>query len=82
MAVVRRGRLRWMGHVLRKDENDWVRKVMQLEVEGRAARGRPRTTWLRTVEEDMCLSGLTREDARDRVKWRRLSWDSQGQPPC
>ena len=29
----------------------------------------------------MCLIGLTSEDASDRAKWRRLSWDSHGQHP-
>ena len=37
-GVVKRSRLRWLGHVLRKDDDDWVRKCMSLEVEG--ARGR------------------------------------------
>jgi hypothetical protein len=81
MDVVKRGRLRWMGHVLRKDENDWVRAVMELNVEGSRARGRPKRTWLNVVEEDMRVRGLTRGDAYDREKWRRLSWGSQGQPP-
>src|SRR5271163_2990842 len=34
--VVRRNRLRWLGHVLGKDPNDWVRKCMDFEVEGKA----------------------------------------------
>src|SRR5580693_3975448 len=43
--AVRRGRLRWFGHVERKGE--WVRKCMEdLKVEGHAGRGRPRRTWL------------------------------------
>ena len=79
--VVKRSRLRWMGHVLRKNESDWVRKVMEINVEGSRARGRPRRTWLNIVEENMCARGLTREDAQDRRKWRKLSWGSQGQPP-
>ena len=79
--VVKRGRLRWMGHVLRKDENDWMRKVMEINVEGSRGRGRPRRTWLSVVEEDMHTRGLTREDAMDRERWRRLLWSPQGQPP-
>ena len=27
-------RLRWYGHVLRKEDNDWVKKCMENEVEG------------------------------------------------
>jgi len=28
--VLRRGGLRWMGHVLRKDKNNWARRVMEI----------------------------------------------------
>ena len=42
--VVKRNRLRWLGHVLRKDESDWVRRVMEMNVEGSRGRGRPRKT--------------------------------------
>ena len=33
VKVVQRNRLRWYGHVLRKDDDDWV-KCVTLEVEG------------------------------------------------
>ena len=42
-AVVSRARMRWLGHVLRKDEDDWVKRSMSYEVEGR--RERPNLTW-------------------------------------
>ena len=29
--VVKRDRLRWLGHVLRKDDDDWVKKSMSYE---------------------------------------------------
>ena len=32
--VVKRNRLRWLGHALRKDDSDWVKKSMSYEVEG------------------------------------------------
>ena len=73
-AVVKRSRLRWLGHVLRKDEDEWVRKSMLLEVEGKRGRGRPKMTWMKLVEKDMRERGLVREDALDRERWKRLSW--------
>ena len=33
--VVKRSRLRWMGNVQRKDKSGWVRKVTEINVEGR-----------------------------------------------
>ena len=31
--VLQQNRLRWYGHVLRKDDDDWVKKCMEHEVE-------------------------------------------------
>ena len=43
--VLQQNRLRWYGHVLRKDDDDWVKKCMEYEVEGPRPRGRPKRTW-------------------------------------
>ena len=42
--VLQQNRLRWYGHVLRKDDDDWVKKCMEHEVEGSRPRGRPKKT--------------------------------------
>ena len=44
--VMRRSRLRWMGHVLRKDKDDWVRRSMEMAIEGKRGAGKPRMTWV------------------------------------
>ena len=76
--VMRCSRLRWMGHVLRKEGNDWVKKSMDMTVEGSRGRGRPKMTWEKVVERDMKVGGLVRNDAKDGVKWRALSWGAKG----
>ena len=76
--VMRRSRLIWMGHVLRKEGNDWVKKSMDMTVEGSRGRGRPKMTWEKVVERDMKVRGLVRNDAKDGVKWRALSWGAKG----
>ena len=43
-TVIERYRIRWYGHVLRKDENDWVKKYTDFELEGVRPRGRPKKT--------------------------------------
>ena len=43
--VLHQNRLRWYGHVLRKDDDDWVKKCMEYEVEGPRPRGKPKRTW-------------------------------------
>ena len=32
--ILQQNRLRWYGHMLRKDDDDWVKKCMEYEVEG------------------------------------------------
>ena len=68
-TFIRSGRLRWYGHVMRKGDEDWVKKCMEYRVEGRRLVGRPRTTWLESVEADMELE-IDKEDVHDRSKWR------------
>ena len=70
-VIIGRNRLRWYGHVVRKDEEDWVKRCMNLEVMGKRERGRPKKTWRDNVERDMKKLGLTENDARDRPSWRR-----------
>jgi len=52
--VLQQNRLRWYGNVLRKDDDDWVKKCMEYEVEGSRPRGRPRRPgkrlYVRTVK--------------------------------
>ena len=70
-TVIRSGRLRWYGHVIRKGDEDWVKKCMEYRVEGRRPVGRPRRTWLESVEADMAELEIDKEDVHDRKKWRR-----------
>jgi len=44
-----------------KDDDDWVKKCMEHEVEGSRPRGRPKKTWKEVVREDC--------QARKRMPW-------------
>ena len=50
---VRPGRLRWFGHVERKDEGDWVPACGNLSVAGAKGRGGGRKTWKECVVDGM-----------------------------
>ena len=50
IAVLQQNRLRWYGHVLRKVDDDWVKKCMEYEVQGPIPRGRPKRTWREVVK--------------------------------
>ena len=51
VEVMRRGRLRWFGHVEQKEVDDWVSACRNLEVAGSKGRGRPRMTWRARLDE-------------------------------
>ena len=46
------GRLRWYGHVMRRDQ-EYVRRMMEMESPGKRKRGRPKRRFLDVVKEDM-----------------------------
>ena len=68
--------------MLQKEDDDWVKKIMLFEVEGRRGQGRLRMTWSQVVERDMREYRLKREDAKDRERWRRLLCRVTSQPVC
>ncbi|KAI5628469.1 receptor tyrosine-protein kinase erbB-3 precursor [Silurus asotus] len=54
---VREARLRWFGHVQRRDMNYIGRRMLRMEPPGRRKRGRPRRRFMDVVREDMqCIS--------------------------
>ena len=42
ILILQQNRLRWCGHVLRKEDTNWVKKCMEYEVEGSRPRGSPK----------------------------------------
>ena len=64
-------RLRWFGHVQRRDANNVTRRVMELAVTSTRRRGRPKKTWHQQMKEDMTGVGVTQDLALDRKEWRR-----------
>jgi len=68
--ILQQNRLRWYGHVLQNDD-DWVKKCMEHEVEGSRPRGRQKRTWKEVVREDCQARKLNKEDAMDRCKMEK-----------
>ncbi len=82
---VKRSTLRWFGHIERKENEEFVKKVYQSSVEGPNRRGRPLGRWEDKVKEYVSESevrgnGLewTRRECMDRERWRSIS---HGHPP-
>ena len=69
--VLQQNRLRWYGIMLRKKDDDWVKKCMVYEVEG----PRPKRTWREVAEKDCQARKLSKEDVVDRSRWKKLIKD-------
>ena len=69
---IQQRRLQWFGHVMRREDDHVCRRVMDMEVDGRRRRGRPKFRWKDKVTNDMREKGLREQDAQDRGRWRRL----------
>ena len=68
--VMRQRRLCWFGHIERREDNSWLKKVQILAVDGHSGRGRPRKTWEHVIMEELRVKGLRREVAQNRAEWR------------
>ena len=68
---LRQKRLRWFGHVMRRDEEVEIRKVLEMKIEGKGKKGRPMKRWIEVVEDDMRRRGVVREDAKNREDWKK-----------
>ena len=50
---MREGRLRWYGHVIRRDQEYVERKMIEMELPGKKKIGRPKRRFLDVVKEDV-----------------------------
>ena len=64
-------RLRYYGHLQRRDENHAGKLAMKIEVDGKRNKGRPKKRYKDKIKEDMKARDLNEEDVEDRALWRR-----------
>ena len=70
---VQESRLKWHGHVSRREDEYVGKRVMGMEVPGKRRRRIPKRRWLDSIRNDLSERGLSEEDAQDRPRWRRLT---------
>ena len=66
------GRLRWYGHVMRRDQEYVGRKMMEMELSGKRRRGRPKRRFLDVMIEYMGEVDAKETDVEDRKMWRMM----------
>ena len=57
---MREGKLRWYGHVMKRDQEYVGRKMMEMDLQEKRKRGRPKRRFLDVVKEDMGEFGTRR----------------------
>jgi len=73
LLLLQQNRLRWYGHVLLKEDINWMKKCMEYEVRSSRPRGRPKRTWTEVVQKDCeARNSNFRKDAMDRGRWKKL----------
>ena len=70
--VMRRRRLEWFGHVKRRDETENILAVVEMKMERKPRRGRPKLRWKDTVRRDPKAWNIREEWATDRERLRSL----------
>ena len=67
---LREGRLRWFGHVRRRDQTTPLRRAESIIVDGIRRRGRPKMRWKERLAKDLKELGLSEDMTLDRTPWR------------
>ena len=62
--------VRWYEHVIRRDDDNILKKAMMMKVNWKRKGGRSKLTWRRQVEESVKKFGLKIEESGDRTRWR------------
>ena len=72
--MVHERKWRWIGHALRKPTNSITRQALEWNPQGSRRVGRPRNTWRRTVQQELCRANTTWEQAKqtapNRTRWK------------
>ena len=66
----------WIGHTLRRGPNNITRQALDWKPEGKRKRGRPVTTWRRTLDRELktikLFWGEAKRAAQDQTLWRSV----------
>jgi len=72
ILILQQNRLRWYGHVLRKEDTDWVKKLWIMRWRAADQEVDQRGHGKRLCKKDCQARNLNKEDAMDRGRWKKL----------
>jgi len=67
---IREARLRWYGHVMRREDENSMKRIVTEEVNERRSRGQQNKRWGDMIQQDMKSFRLKEEHTGDQRKWR------------
>ena len=68
----RKARMRWVGHVKRRDQDYLGRKTLEMVPLRRRKRGGPKQRWVDCFNRDMTAIRTTKDEVHDRTGWRSI----------
>ena len=72
--TIRTRKWKWVGHTLRRASGNIAKQALDWNPQGKRKRGRPVTTWRRTLDKELKTAKLSwgeaKKKAQDRTKWR------------
>jgi len=74
--AIKERKWRWVGHTLRRDQTNITRQALDWNPQGKRRRGRPTTTWRRTLDAELRSQGISwgeaKRKAQDRTGWKAV----------
>ena len=78
VQVINKNKLRWFGHVTRREDESTLRVVVTLKVKGKRPRGRPTLRWLENIDSHLKGNNTSLKEVletkcfENRKDWRTL----------
>ena len=78
VQVINKNKLRWFGHVMRREEESTLRVVMKLNMKGKRPGRRPRLRWLDNIDSHLKEKNTSLKEVletkcfENRKDWRTL----------
>ena len=73
---IKKRKWKWIGHTLRREQNNIARQALEWNPQGQRKVGRPITTWRRTIVKELEMRSMswveTKRRALDRQEWKSV----------